>query len=265
MFINKKRGQLAIFLIMVFVIFTAAAFIYSLNKEEAGSFAGTEIEKEIAIDDINVRNFAESCVTKTAKEALFYLGFIGGGLKPDAFELYYSYDDKYNVPYYYIDGENKIPSPYEEKFWTGLLDKYVNDNLQKCTNNFEGFEGIKVDQGKVISKTEFADDGVIFNVNFPVTIIRDSKANKLDPKYIDGIKVRLRDILKIVSVIVEQEVNNDKYIHWDYLTEVADKNYNITAYTENDNTIVYRIIDLENKIDDEYYYFQWANKIKVTG
>ena len=259
---SEKRGQLTIFFIMVFIILIAVVFIFSLNKE-TGSSTSLEVQKELSIDDINVRNFAENCVEKTGKEALFYLGFVGGRLNPDAFKNYYSYDENLKVPYFYFDGESKIPLPYDEKYWAGLLDKYVNDNLQKCTNNFGSFEGMKIEQGKTAAKTKFTDDGIIFNVNFPVSIIRDFKKNDLEPDYIYGVKVRLRDILKIISVIVEQEANNDKYIHWDYLTEITDKDYNITAYTENDNTIVYRIIDLKNKIDDEYYYFQWANKIKT--
>jgi len=59
-------------------------------------------------------------------------------------------------------------------------------------------------------------------------------------------------------------VVNDRYIHWDYMTDVSNKNYNITTYTEDDSTIIYRIIDLENEIEKEPYIFQFANKIKVN-
>ena len=257
----KKRGQLTIFFIFLFIIIIAVFFVASLGKEEVKSTAGTGIKQELSVDDLNIRNFAESCVEKTGKEALFYLGFVGGNLKPDAFALYYSFDDEYKVPYFYIEGQNNIPIPYDENYWTGLLDRYIINNLETCINKFESFEGADIEQGKVGSDTEFTDDGVIFNVNFPVTTIREFKSNNLDPQYVDGIKVRLRDILKIATTIVEQEVKNDKYIHWDYLTEVSARNYNITAFTEYNSTIVYRIIDLGNKIDDEVYVFEWANKI----
>ena len=45
---------------------------------------------------------------------------------------------------------------------------------------------------------------------------------------------------------------------------MSNRNYNITAYTHDENTIIYRIIDLENEIDDEPYIFQWANKINLA-
>jgi len=37
----------------------------------------------------------------------------------------------------------------------------------------------------------------------------------------------------------------------------------ITAYTEKDSTIVYRIVDLKSEIDDEFYVFQWANRMSL--
>ncbi len=256
----KKRGQLTIFFIFLFVIIIAVFFVVSLGKEEAKSSVGTGIKQELSVDDLNIRNFAESCAEKTGKEALFYLGFVGGNLKPDPF-TYYSFDDEYKVPYFYIEGKNSIPVPYDENYWANLLDRYILNNFEACINDFESFEGANIEQGVVKSETEFTDSSVIFNVNFPATITRDFETVKLEPKYIKAVNARLRDILKTAAIIVEQEVKSDRYIHWDYLTEVSGKNYNITAFTEDNNTIIYRMIDLENKIDDEYYVFQWANKI----
>jgi len=258
----KKRSQVTIFFIMVFVIGLAFFFVVQLGKEDSKT-SKPETERILSSDDANIRNFVESCVSITGKEALFYLGFVGGNLEPDPFELYFSFDENYKVPYFYFENRNNIPVPYNEAFWENLLDQYVNKNLELCINKFESFSGVQIDHGQTISDTAFTDDTVIFNVNFPVIITRDSQANNLDPKYIDEFEVRLRDILQTTTTIVEKEVKNDKYIHWDFLTTVSENNYNITAYTEEDNTIVYRIIDLQNKIDDEVYVFQFANKIGV--
>src|SRR3989338_3288335 len=96
----EKRGQLTIFFIFLFVLIIAVFFVVSLGKDEAKSTVGTGIKQELSIDDQNVRNFAENCLEKTGKEALFYLGFVGGNLKPDPFALYYSFDDEYKVPYF---------------------------------------------------------------------------------------------------------------------------------------------------------------------
>ena len=63
-------------------------------------------------------------------------GFVGGRLKPDPFSFYYSFDDNYKIPYLYIEGRNDIPLPYEEAYWTNLLDRYINNNFEACINNF---------------------------------------------------------------------------------------------------------------------------------
>jgi len=259
----EKRGQITIFIILLFVLGIGVFFLFSLGKEEVESSVTAEIKKELAVDDRNIRNFVENCVTKTAKEALFYLGFVGGKLQPDPFEIYYNFDDSFKVPYFYIEGNNNIPVPYKESFWTNLIDRYINNNLEMCIDNFESFEGTEVEFGRAISGTEFTESSVIFNVKFPVNIERDFKIVSLEPKYTDEINVRLRDILKFTTIIVEKEVKDDKYIHWDFLTQIGARNYNITAYTEEDNTIIYRIVDLVNKIDDEVYVFQFANKIET--
>ena len=247
----------------MFIIGIAFFFIVQIGKEDFESTPSVDIERVLTFDDLNIRNFVESCVEVTGKEALFYLGFVGGRLEPDPFELYFSFDENYKVPYFYFENKNNIPVPYDEEFWENLLDEYVNKNLELCINNFESFSGVQIDHGQTISDTAFTDDTVIFNVNFPVIITRNSQANNLDPKYTNTFEVRLRDILQTTTTIVEKEVKNDKYIHWDFLTQVSENNYNITAYTGDDNTIIYRIIDLENKIDDEVYVFQWANKINT--
>ena len=260
----KKRGQFAVFTIMIIIIIVGFLVYLSLGKEDVKSQAIPEKEKVFLTDDNNIRNFAESCVEQTSKHALFYLGFVGGNIIPDSFDKYFSYDNYFKVPYFYFEGENKIPVPYDENYWETLLEKYVDLNLKNCINDFGSFKGIQITHGNTKSNVQFTDQEVIFNVEFPVTVTRNSQENSIAPKYIKRISLRLRDILGIVSTIVEQEVENDLYIHWDYLTDMTQKNYNITAFTETDNTIIYKIVDLQDKIDDEFYVFQFANKIKTV-
>ena len=254
-----KRGQITIYLAIFAIIAVAAVIFVFLGKQESSS--KNEIQKELSVDDANVRTFTEKCLEVTGKKAIFYLGFVGGRLSPDPFKEYYSYDANYKVPYFYIEGKNIIPNPYDEDYWERLVDSYINSNFRQCINNYKSFEGITIEQGNAKSNTEFTDKSVIFSVNFPVSVTRDFKKNNLEPDYVYEVDVRLRNILKTVTTIVEQEVKSDRYIHWDYMTDVTAKNYNITAYTEKDNTIVYRIVDLDNKIDDEHYLFQFANKV----
>jgi len=256
----QKRGQVTLFIVMFLIIGIGVFFLFTQEKEEPKEVIKS-LEKDVGIDDQYIRNFIESCVLKTGKEAVFYLGFVGGRLDPDPFE-YYDINPNYEIPYFYTEGVNNIPTPYDESYWTGLIDDYINDNFLNCIDKFESFEGIEILFEDISSSTEFTDIEVIFNVEFPVTSVRNFKQNIFDTNYVEKVGLRLRDIANITSEIVDKEVREDKYIHWDYLTDTSNNNYNITAYTEDDNTIIYRIIDLNNKIDNELYYFQFANKIE---
>ncbi len=256
----EKRGQATIYIVVIAVLVLAVFIMMYFQGEVKGSFRGAT-EKELTIEDRNVAAYIQSCLDLTAKNGLFFLGFVGGRLNPDPFGLYYHYDESYKVAYFYIEGKNNIPVPYQEAYWTGLLDRYMKNYFEGCIGNFQSFP-ISVVKGKFSSKTSFTDESVIFNIQYPVTINRDGKKVELDPKYTATVPVRLREMLFVASTIVEKEVSNDQFIHWDYLTQVTQKQYNITAYTEEEDTIVYRMIDLRNKIDNEPYIMQFANKVR---
>lgn len=256
----KKRAQVTIILAVALIILVAF-FILSTAKKEDTSKLDVGVSN-VQIDDSNLRTFIQSCVDKVAKNAVFYLGFVGGNLKNDAFSKYFLVDSYYKIPYYYYEGSSLMLS--EDGFRNLVLAKYMNNNIRKCTNNFIAFENLRIVDSSAKTRVELSDDEVIFNVKYPVSINRGFSIRNLDQNYISVVKVRLKEILQIAQTIVANEVKNDRHIHWDYLTDISNKNYNITAYTENDDTIIYRIIDLENEIDKEPYIFQFANKVKVA-
>lgn len=257
--INVKKAQTAAYMIIGLAIAVSFLLLFTANKNDASKMeAGIEKTK---IDDKNIVDFVQFCIDKTAKDAVFYLGFVGGNLRNDAFPKFYTIDSFYRIPYYYYEEKPLILS--EDGFKSLILAKYVNENLRKCTNNFKAFENVRIVDSNPNANVELSDNGAIFNVSYPVSINRGFQTKKLDQRYITEVKVRLKGIIEIAQTIVTEESKNDRIIHWDFLTEASNRNYNITAYTENDNTIIYRIIDLENEIDNEPYIFQWANKIKL--
>ncbi len=256
---SSRSGQIAAYFFIGLIILVTFIALSTAKKEDVSKLdVGIEAVK---IDDANLRSFVQLCVDKVAKDAVFYLGFVGGNLKNDVFPQFFYHDSFYKIPYYYYEGNSLILT--EDGFKNLILAKYINDNLRKCTNNFRVFQNIRIVDSNVRTNVELSDNEVIFNIKYPVSINRGFQVKNIDPNYITEVKVRLKEILQIAQNIVAEEVKNDRYIHWNYLTDISNRNYNITAYTEDDNTIIYRIIDLENEIDDENYIFQFANKIKV--
>lgn len=260
----NKRGQLSFIIgigLFILVVFILIAFMQSSEDTEG---IEKEERKNLIVNDQNVRNYVEDCVSKTSKEALFYLGFVGGALKTEPFPFYYKISDNYKIPYFYADGVSIIPVPYNENYWENFLALYMITSFEDCIDNFEAFQGSSIEHGKPVSFVELTDSEVIFTVKYPVFIKRETQTNNIDPDYISSVPSRLKDILQISSTIVDQEVANDLYIHWDYLKSVTDTGLEITAYTENDATIIYKIVDNKNKLFDEPYIFQFANKITLA-
>lgn len=254
----KKRGQVTFF-VAAGILIIGGFILFAIIRDTGTSKLEPEIEN-VRIDDANLRNFAQSCVDKTAKDAVFYLGFIGGNLKEDAFPYFYNFDTSYRIPYYYHEGQSFILT--EQEFKELVLAKYMNEKLRECTNGFKSFKNIRIVDKSPKTNVELSDNEAVFDVEYPVSVNRAFSSRNIDKNYVTEVKARLKDIIAIATHIVADEAENDRYIHWDYLTDVSNRNYNITAYTHDENTIIYRIIDLENEIDDEPYIFQWANKIK---
>ena len=259
---SSRSSQATIYISIAFIILISLILLGTAKKNEDASKFDVDIE-HVQINDLNLRNFVQSCVDSVAKNAVFYLGFIGGHLQNEPFPNFFYYDSYYRIPYYYYDGESQILT--EDGFMNLVLAKYMNDNLRKCTNNFKAFQDTRIVDANVKTKVDLTDNEVIFNLVYPVSINRVFQVRNIDRNYITEVKVRLKEIINIAQNIVENEVKDDRQIHWNYLTDVSNRNFNITAYTEDDNTIIYRITDLDNEIDKEPYVFQWANKIKLKG
>lgn len=256
---SSRSAQIAVFFFIGLIILTSLIILSTSYKEDTSKLdVGIEA---VQIDDANLRSFIQFCVDTVAKDAVFYLGFVGGNLKNDAFPQFFFVDSFYKVPYYYYEGTSLILT--EDGFKNLVLAKYMNDNIRKCTNNFRAFRNARIVDANAKTNVEMSDDEVIFNVRYPVSINRLFSSRNLEPNYIAVVKVRLKELIQIAQNIVQNEVRKDRHIHWDFMTDISSRNYNITAYTEHDNTIIYRIIDLENEMDKEPYIFQFANKIKL--
>jgi len=156
----RKSAQATAF-ILIGALIIASFLILTTAKKETAPKLETEMEK-VQIDDSNVRAFVQSCVDTTAKNAVFYLGFVGGNLKNDVFPQFFTHDSYYRIPYYYYEGNSFILS--EDGFKKLVLAAYMNENLRKCTNNFRAFENIRIVDSAPKTIVDMSDSEVIFSV-----------------------------------------------------------------------------------------------------
>src|SRR3989338_4712755 len=149
----KRRGQVTLF-VAAGILLLGGFILFAIIRDTSTSKLETEIEN-VRIDDTNIRNFVQSCVDKAAKDAVFYLGFIGGNLKEDAFPNFYSFDTSYRIPYYYYEGRPFILT--EQEFNELVLAKYMNENLRKCTNGFRAFQNTRIVDSNPKTIVELSD------------------------------------------------------------------------------------------------------------
>jgi len=254
-----KRGQVTLFIILgiALVIIAIVLFVVFRGQERIGVGIGEVIEDTEAN---NVNEFIKNCLKKSGEEALFYFGYEGG--RTNFFPTSFSYGS-YSVPYYFDEGVSFMPD--ESEVTNDILGKYVEDTLLGCINGFRDFEGILVNYASnPVSSVLVAKESVVFNLEFPVSVVRGETVIELGPSFRFEQNVRLKEILSITKTIIKNQLKNELFIHWDYITDRTEEDFSITAYTESDNTIVYRIIDERNMLFEQPYLFQFANRYFIS-
>jgi len=258
----QKRGQVTTFIVLGLLVLLGAGLLFYLTGTRQARLATTSLETQLSFEQLTPEAYVQFCVEQTASKALFYLGFIGGDIQPDPNPFYFRYDDHYMLPYWYYKGKSYLPTKTEAE--KNYLSRYVDTKLKSCLD-WTNLPQYDITESNVKTTTTIGASDVTFLIDYPVTVSQEGRSRQLEPQYTTTIKLRLNEILTIAKIIIDKEVEDDLYIHWDYLTDVTKRNYNITAYTEADETIVYRILDLQNSLyENKPYIFQWANKIKTV-
>ncbi len=250
-----KTGQTSLFVILGILLLLLVA-LYGLSF-----FVGKPTEQaKQTIGETNqpLKAFVDSCVEQTAKLALFFFGFIGGDLTPPHYEQYFSYDERYKIPYLYNKGKTVFLTP---EVVQNALGKYVDSRLHKCTGTFAPFPGLSITQSPPQTKVLLLENEVTFSVHYPITVTRDGKKSTVGPLFSSRVPLRLKEMTTITNKIIEQKKQDPSLIHWDYLTEITKKNYNITAYAEVDETLIYRVVDEKYTLLGEPYIFQFAVRV----
>ncbi|MBI4441350.1 hypothetical protein HY639_04220 [Candidatus Woesearchaeota archaeon] len=255
-----KRGQLTLFSILgiMLLLFVALYFFaYVVLKEKPTEQAREQLIETAA--DQPIKAFVDSCVAQTARMALFFFGFVGGDVEPPAYPTFFSYDTRYKIPYLYELDKAFFLTP---DFVQGTLGRYVESKLRKCLGGFTQFAGVQINDKQPKAKVTMLDTEVVFAVTYPVTVLREGKKSLVGPEFSTRVPSRLKDMVRITNDIVAQKQADPTLIHWDYLTEVTNHDYNATAYAEVDQTLIYRLIDTKYDLLGEPYIFQFAVKVQ---
>ncbi len=239
----KKRGQISVFIIIgiiILLVFGLAFYIKSRisRTEEIGP-----IVEKVPTQLYPIKLFIEQCIDKTATDAITLIGESGGYTDISEFGITHTADpttsqavefspeSSMNIAYWwYLKSSNdcsgncefssEMPDlksemkkgserPVMDSSIESQIDRYVNNNLNECLNDFRDFEeqGFSVRElGKITTTTTIRNDDVLVSVNYPMEITKGKTKSKVS-NFFTTIPVNLKNIYELAFMITSDEIN----------------------------------------------------------
>lgn len=207
----KSKAQVTIFLILgiTILIFGSIFFYYQSITTEESEFNKLELAP--------IQIFIENCIDQTSTNALIKLGLNGGFLEfPNSINAnprsYLSSGPVTDIknPYWWYEGINGEPT---QEFVKQQLEKYIDNELKTCFNDFKDFKEFKVDElGPIKSEVNLAENDVVVKVNYPINVLQreNNTITKLE-NFKKTIPIRLKKAMEFASEIMKAE-NRDKFL-----------------------------------------------------
>jgi len=213
--IKKRKAQITVFIIIgIIIVFSFG--IYSYVRMQQVPEPTAEVPKSPP-----VIAFIEACMEQTAKEAIIEIGNQGGylNLPPDIeldptrhVDFIPGVGGEYapKVPYWYFDGQNQIP---DIKYVEFEVDRYVDENLRYCLQNYTGLrdEFDITEKSNYTTDTVFAEKETIINLNYKVEITPKGSGQQITKEqFIVHLPVQVKRMWEASRAILDTE-NNDTF------------------------------------------------------
>ena len=236
----KKKGQITIYIILGLVIFISFIFIYSLTKSPHRS-TDKDIKLLYQSQDLKgqVESFISGCANRLLKEAIYYNGKQGFYYYSPNIPVPIPYSSL-NIPFYVFYNETFLPSHEEIE---NELEYYVEDNLDKCINNFKifNFSGYDFLAEPPLIRVSITDKAVIMNTSYSVKAVYEN-LNMIEIRdfYRTTTKFDYQKIYSLLSHIVSNLTTNNELIPIGYISDLAEEQgftYGLVAF--GDSSILY--------------------------
>lgn len=244
-----KKGQASIFVIVAILIIVVIIILFFAKSQIQDSSHSPEITP--------IYNSVENCVQETGMKGLTYIGERGGyyDVPVNSIEL-----NSTKATVYFDKGISDVP---DRNKVSGELSKYIQTNLKSCTKNFSAFSEFKVTETSPTATINIEDLKIVINVLYPLSIAKGDRTFQI--KNFNGIElpVRLGQIIDFSQEYIKQQSVKDDYICISCLNNLSKKyDLNISLFDYDSETTIYFIVDENTTINNDPYYFIFANKFK---
>ena len=210
----EKRGQVAIFILLVTVIVIAAALVMfsrsNSNQDISTQVSGPKFESYFFFIDTCLKTKAEDAVKETAFRG-GYFEFPGPYVK----FIYLGY------PFYLFGGSNYFPNQENVKESLALMYRELSlqcyDGLVDSLNNT-----LKVELGNVKSDALITTDSVVFSINYPISIEANGKKESRE-NFRFEVPAEVDHIHSAISEFLDMEKETSDALCWTCLSDISEK------------------------------------------
>ena len=244
----NKKGQITLFIVLGIVILLVFLFVYFL---ESGYISKTKnFAKSFGLisDKDAVKNFVDSCMEETGKNALTLVGLQGGYVLPKN----YAEIENIRVNYGYYEKKNVLVTKeaLEEE-----IKKYFELFMPACVDDLKNYNLVKENMTVNASVSEML---VSMNARYPISIVKGDSKIVVDPKYAVRYRIRLGKMIDIADDIVRKTFGREDIIDMAYLYSIGNE-FNVQISDEA-GIRIYMITDKSYKLDMINYTFMFAEK-----
>ena len=250
-----KRGQVSVFIILgilILLVFGSILFLVRTFQESPLEEQSTE---SVFLTG-TVENYIQSCVEDVSQDGIQFLGKNGG---------YYNLPliSNYSLPYYFIENKSTVISP--EELQTELA-QYINHGLFFCLHNFEVFDeqGYDIVPGEINTNTRITNESVQIDIQFPVTIARDSYQTQLT-YFTASLPSRIGLIHSLTTSYLQEQELVPSSLCLSCLSILASEHGLNIELIHLDEDMMYRVLDQKSTMNNKPYEFMFLTKYQFQG
>lgn len=249
----NKKAQITPFIIVGLVILILAVLV--IVNTNMVSLGKTSIaSQDINVQGLAVEQYVQSCLDKTAKEALVFIGSYGG-----YYELPQLSHEVFSLPYYWhIDTNYMISKAQLET----EIAKYIDQETFFCLHNFKPFtdQGLVVEQGISQTTVTLKQNELMITTHFPVTI-KQKRTQKTISEFSQTTPTRIGIVHDLITLFMNQQIQEPNEVCMSCLAKLAvQNNMKIQLTPMGEKDVLFTVIDEEVPVHGESYEFSFMNQ-----
>lgn len=237
-FMNLKKGQITIFIVLGMVLTISFLLLYFLSSTESAPTV-----KNLNFDSASIESYVIECLSSASSESLILLGKQGGYIHPSIYlEL-----EGYNVAYLLFEGNNKLPGEAEV---ISQLSVYIKERLSACVTSLAEESKWESEIGEKQVNVVLGSGSVGITLTMPVRLKNGDQEIILDTFAVRK-EADLPSMFNSISEIISSVSTHDGGIDMMMLSGMP---YEFEIFTAKGETFI-SVTDISSNVDGKPYQF----------